>query len=287
MREDYIVLTRSNQRAKNGNNYAIIKITKTKGEAYTFSVWDVNEDEGPAIGDIIKADVKALGQVKFPRKADFNEFRDCHQAQPDEPLYNLIPRPVEKKAWDDCLDKLLGLCKDRQLIDFINKERDSLYANYQTQTAATGLHHAFKGGLLNHTYELLNILFGLYPTLPPVKLERCVIAALFHDYGKLKEYDESMEPTKYMFLMGHIYISAHILHNKLNEFGVSNEETIRIVHCILAHHGKREFGSPVVPCTQEALVVHYIDDISAHTAACDETANMEKNFALDTRVIKG
>jgi 23S rRNA maturation-related 3'-5' exoribonuclease YhaM len=287
MVEEYIVLTRSNQKAKNGSNFATIKISRQKSEAYTFSIWDVNEGEGPDMGDIIKADVKYLATVKFPRKADFSNFRDCHPATPSDSLYAIIPRPIEKDLWDSCISKLLDLCSDQLLIDFIRKESDALYASYKTQTAATGMHHAFKGGLLNHTYELLNMLIGLYPTLPPIKLERCIIAVLFHDYGKLKEYDDAMEPTKYMYLLGHIYISAHVLHNKLNEFGVPNEETIRIIHCVLAHHGKREFGSPVVPCNQEALVVHYVDDISAHTSACDETANMEKNFALETRVVKG
>ncbi len=89
-----------------------------------------------------------------------------------------------------------------------------------------------------------------------------------------------------MYLMGHTYISAHVLHNKLNEYEVGNEETIRIVHCVLAHHGELEFGSPVVPCTQEALIVNYVDNISAKTYNIEETANMEKSFALGTKIIK-
>jgi len=228
-----------------------------------------------------------IRSIKFPKKADFGGFRNCRHATPDDPLYQLIPRPIDKAVWDLCINNMMDNCSDTQLMDFIQQERDNLYEQYSNQTAATSLHHAFKGGLLNHTYELLHMLEGLYPTLPPLKLERCIIAILFHDYGKLKEYDENMEGTKYMYLMGHTYISAHVLHNKLNAAGISNEETIRIVHCVLAHHGQLEYGSPVVPCTQEALVVHYIDNLSARTYACDETANMEKCFALGTRVIKG
>ena len=286
MNKEYIVTARSNQVAKNGNHYANLKIAAQKGEAITVSVWDMEENEGPHVEDIITIDMDAIRSIRFPKKADFGGFRGCRHATPDDPLYQLIPRPIDKSVWDECIDKMLGWCHDELLMNFIQQERDNLYEQYKNQTAATSLHHAFKGGLLNHTYELLHMLEGLYPTLPPLKIERCIIAILFHDYGKLKEYDENMEGTKYMYLMGHTYISAHVLHNKLNAAGIGNEETIRIVHCVLAHHGQLEYGSPVVPCTQEALVVHYIDNLSARTYACDETANMEKCFALGTKVIK-
>ena len=286
MNKEYIVTARSNQVAKNGNHYANLKIAVQKGEAITVSVWDMEENEGPHVEDIITIDMDAIRSIRFPKKADFGGFRGCRHATPDDPLYQLIPRPIDKSVWDECIDKMLGWCHDEVLMNFIQQERDNLYEQYKNQTAATSLHHAFKGGLLNHTYELLHMLEGLYPTLPPLKIERCIIAILFHDYGKLKEYDENMEGTKYMYLMGHTYISAHVLHNKLNAAGIGNEETIRIVHCVLAHHGQLEYGSPVVPCTQEALVVHYIDNLSARTYACDETANMEKCFALGTKVIK-
>lgn len=286
MNKEYIVTARSNQVAKNGNHYANLKIAAQKGEAITVSVWDMEENEGPHVEDIITIDMDAIRSIRFPKKADFGGFRGCRHATLDDPLYQLIPRPIDKSVWDECIDKMLGWCHDEVLMNFIQQERDNLYEQYKNQTAATSLHHAFKGGLLNHTYELLHMLEGLYPTLPPLKIERCIIAILFHDYGKLKEYDENMEGTKYMYLMGHTYISAHVLHNKLNAAGIGNEETIRIVHCVLAHHGQLEYGSPVVPCTQEALVVHYIDNLSARTYACDETANMEKCFALGTKVIK-
>lgn len=286
MVKDYIVIGRSNLKAKNGNSYANLKITCQKGEAFTVTVWDLEENEKPYINDIIQIDMDTIKNIKFPKKYDYSGFMTCHTATESDSLLTLIPRPIGKEIWDSCLNKLIEYCSDKLLIDFINKERDNLYEQYKNQTAATSMHHAFKGGLLNHTYELLNMLFALYPTLPPMKIERCIIGIMFHDYGKLKEYDHNMEPTRYMYLMGHTYISAHVLHNKLNEYEVGNEETIRIVHCVLAHHGELEFGSPVVPCTQEALIVNYVDNISAKTYNIEETANMEKSFALGTKIIK-
>ena len=229
MQKSYIVTARSNQVAKNGSHYANLKIAAQKGESLTISVWDLEENEGPHIEDIIMVDMDTIRSIKFPKKADFGGFRNCRHATPDDPLYQLIPRPIDKAVWDLCINNMMDNCSDTQLMDFIQQERDNLYEQYSNQTAATSLHHAFKGGLLNHTYELLHMLEGLYPTLPPLKLERCIIAILFHDYGKLKEYDENMEGTKYMYLMGHTYISAHVLHNKLNASGISNEEKMALV----------------------------------------------------------
>mgnify|MGYP002623940041 CR=1 FL=1 len=287
MLKDYIIISRSNQKAKNGSSYAILKVAAQKGEAHSFNVWDLDESAGPAIGDIVSLDMDVLKGIKFPKMQDVGFFRSMRHATPADALYSLIPRPVDKAKWDTCIDALLTHCTDPQLMAFIGSERDELYANYSTHPAATSVHHAFQGGLLNHTYELLNMLLAIIPTLPPLKLERCIIAIMFHDWGKLKEYNpDTFEPTEYKHLMGHVYISAHVLHNKLNKAGINNQETIRIVHCVLAHHGQLEYGSPVAPCSAEAIVVNHLDNLSAKTYIVDEAADMEKVFALGTTVVK-
>ena len=131
------------------------------------------------------------------------------------------------------------------------------------------------------------MLAGIYPMLPyPVKLERCVLAILFHDYGKVYEYNRAGEGQEDMYLLGHIYISAHKLHTELERRGIDAEETKRIVHCVLSHHGRLEYGSPVVPCTPEAELINHLDDISAKTDNMEGTGNLEKSFALGTCVVK-
>lgn len=287
MKQDYIVLGRTNATAKNGSKYATLKVAAKKGEAVSLQVWNIEETDGPAIGDIINFDMELVKQQKFPSKADFGFFKSCRPATENDELFNIIGHPISKSKWDECISNLLRLCNDQALMGFIRDEAYDLYDAYKDKTGAASMHHAYKGGLLNHTYELLHMLEGLYPTLPPLKIERCIIAILFHDFGKMREYDqETFEPTKYMFLMGHIYISAHILHNKLNEAKIDPVETNFIVHCVLAHHGTREFGSPVLPCTAEALVVNQLDLMSAKLTNIDDTANMEKSISLGTTVVK-
>jgi 3'-5' exoribonuclease len=89
------------------------------------------------------------------------------------------------------------------------------------------------------------------------------------------------------FLLGHIYMSANYLNNLLRDLGIDKREINFIVHCVLAHHGQLEFGSPVLPCIPEAQLINYLDNISAKADIFSTTGNMEKAFALGTNVVKG
>jgi 3'-5' exoribonuclease len=221
---------------------------------------------------------------KSARKADMVPGQ-----KPDEghPLYALLPHPIKREEWDSSIEKLLSYCTDEQLIKAIREYADVLFKPYSQYPAATNVHHAFPGGLLNHTYQMLHMLEGLYPCLPyAIKVERCILAILFHDYGKLYEYNKEGDPQSMKHLLGHIYISANRLQMTLEEKGIPKDEIYYIVHIVLAHHGQLDFGSPVLPCTQEAVIVHYLDDLSAKVDIIENTGNGEKNFALGTTVVK-
>lgn len=87
--------------------------------------------------------------------------------------------------------------------------------------------------------------------------------------------------------MGHIYISAHTLQNTLENAGIDKKEISRIVHCVLAHHGEKEYGSPVVPCMQEAVIVTLLDNLSAKVDTIEGAGDGEACGALGTHIIKG
>lgn len=286
MTTEYIVLIRTNATAKNGSPYVTLKVANLQ-ETFTITVWDISPALPPHPGQIVKfGNITTDQQGRKSAKAV--ELFCGDMPLDTHPLYNLFPRPISRTKWDEAINNLLGYCTDEPLKAIISKYADILFKPYSQYPAATSVHHAFKGGLLNHTYQMLHLLEGMYPVLPySVKIERCILATLFHDYGKVYEYTREGEPTEDMYLMGHIYISAHKLHNELEASNIDPAEVKRIVHCVLAHHGQKDFGSPVVPCSQEALIVSFIDNISAKTATIDESGNMERSFALDTTVVKG
>ena len=282
--KEYIVTQRANATTKTGSPYANIKVANLD-EIINVAVWDLAPAQQPVVGQIVSF---------YAMKGDEGK-KSCNRADvkvgpmPDEthPLYGLIPRPITRDVWDKTLQHLVGYCTDEGLVAIIQDFGAKLYRPYSEYPAATTVHHAFQGGLLNHTHQLLTMLDGIYPVLPyPVKIERCILAILFHDYGKVYEYTHSGEATQDMFLLGHIYIGAHKLHNELEKQGIPDEEIKRIVHCVLAHHGTREFGSPVLPCTQEAELVNHLDELSAKFDSIEHTGHMEKSFALGTTVVK-
>ena len=283
--KEYIVLSRTNGVTRNNSPYIQLRVTDGE-QPMNISIWDIPANEGPCIGQLVSFyNIKDyMGKKSCGRL----EMHEGELANENHPLYDQLPRPISREKWDATMQGLLRFCNDEELISLISEFSQKLYTPYSRYPAATNVHHAFPGGLLNHTYQMLHMLEGLYPCLPyPIKVERCILSILFHDYGKLFEYNPQGETLPEMYLLGHIYIGAHKLQNELEKRGVDAEETKRIIHCILSHHGMREYGSPVLPCLQEASIVSYLDNISAKTDTMEGAGEMEYVNALGTHVIKG
>lgn len=286
MAKEYIVLSRQDSVARNGSPFCNLKVANLE-ENENICVFDVPKTGGPKIGQT----VRFMSIRDYQGKKSATSMDMTLGVFPDEnhPLYPLIPRPVKREVWDECIDHLLTMCKDEKLIKFIRTHADELYTPYSKKPAGASVHHAFPGGLLNHTYQMLHLLEGVAPTYPypdDIKIERCIIAILFHDWGKQLEYNTDGETQEHMYLLGHIYMSANYLNNLLREAGIDKRETNFIVHCILAHHGEHEYGSPVKPCIPEAQLVNYLDNISAKADIFNTTGCMERSFHLGTTVVK-
>ncbi|MCR5312712.1 MAG: HD domain-containing protein, partial [Bacteroidaceae bacterium] len=260
---EYIVLSRQDCIARTGAPYVNMKIANLNGNEQ-LCVWDVAKNDPPKVGQLVNfMSIKDDQGKKSARKMDMVAGTMPTEAHP---LYPLIPRPIKREVWDATFDKLLSYCTDSKLIDIIKKYSDELFPKYALYPAATSVHHAFPGGLLNHTHQMLHMLEGLFPCYPypdDIKIERIIIGILFHDWGKLCEYTQDGEPTENMYLLGHIYMSANYLNGILREAGIEKREINFIIHCVLAHHGEMEYGSPVLPCIPEAQIITYLDNISA------------------------
>lgn len=284
MKEEYLVIGRTNGTTRTGSPYVMLK-AQNLNSTLNISVWDVAPDQGPQVGQLVSF-LSVRGEADR-RSCGAADMQVGTMPREDHPLYHLLPRPIPQQEWERCVAVLAGYCQDKKLRDIFTHWAERLYPLYARHPAATSMHHAYPGGLLNHTHQMLHMLEGLYPCLPyEIRIERCLLAILFHDYGKLREYNEQGDTQREMYLLGHIYMSTNTLHHILAEQGVDADETLRILHCVLAHHGTHEFGSPVVPCTQEAIVVTMLDNLSAKVDSAEGTGDMEKCFALGTHVVK-
>lgn len=284
MTPEYIVTGRINGTTKLGSPFCTLKLRNLE-EELSVAVWDVAPGEDPQMGHIVTFVIINNGDGRHTaRKTDMVLHG---MAEASHPLYNLIPRPVERDKWDHTIHTLTQMCGDSILCNLITEAADKLYQPYSMYPAATSIHHAFPGGLLNHTYQMLHMLEGIAPTLPyQTRIDYCVLGILFHDYGKTMTYKKSGEKNAQDFLLGHIYISAYSLHREMEKRNIDSHDIERVIHIILAHHGIKEYGSPVVPCTQEAILVHMLDNLSAKTDTIDSSADMEYVNTLGTTVVK-
>ena len=161
---------------------------------------------------------------------------------------------------------------------------------YEYQAAAK-IHHAYVGGLATHTYEMLKLGKEVCKIFKDVNYDYLISGIIVHDLGKIEEY---IKPTVGDFtakgkLLGHIsIIDAEIL-DIARELGFDDSEEVLVLrHMVLSHHGKREFGSPVLPSTLESVVLNLIDDLDSKiNLVCKELTDVKegeftgKVFALN------
>lgn len=129
-------------------------------------------------------------------------------------------------------------------------------------------HHNYKGGLLVHTNEVIEIcktLTLIYQELDPDLL---ITGAILHDIGKIETYDFNeniIEINSKGKLLDHIFIGANLIEEKISRLDINDEIKIKLIHMILSHHGPKDlgWGSTISPQTPEALALHHADDMSA------------------------
>lgn len=142
-------------------------------------------------------------------------------------------------------------------------------ARFQTAPAGKKWHHAYVGGLLEHTLTVVRLSGMLADAYPDVDRELVLTAALFHDVGKVEELsaDLSFDYTDEGRLVGHLFLGLNRLKGYIDGIpGFPPLLANPLLHAVLAHHGELEH-SPVAPMTREALIIHHADNLDAHMNA--------------------
>lgn len=163
-------------------------------------------------------------------------------------------------------DAALGRLVDDALSD------GGRFSAWRTQTAATTMHQAYRYGLYEHSVQVAHIACESAATwCPEADLDTIIVAGLLHDIGKIVEYDDPL--TRQMTTVGRLFgnttLSYMVARDLFKDSGELVGKTFDknlvygILHAILAHHGRKEWGSPVEPQTIEALLVHQADQFSS------------------------
>ena len=151
---------------------------------------------------------------------------------------------------------------------------EELMTLFRTAPAAISLHHAYIGGLLEHTLSLLESGLLILPNYPELDADLVLTGLFLHDIGKTTEldYDISFTYSDQGHFVGHLVKGTWLVEEKVRQINDSTTETFprtladHLQHIIVSHHGIREFGCPVLPATPEAFAVHYLDNLDSKIA---------------------
>ena len=186
---------------------------------------------------------------------------------PEDDITNLLPQgDFDHEAYKAQLDRLIksvltpGL---RLVLD--NVFEGETYERFLRNPAGMRLHHAYIGGLLQHSVDVARLASAMADTIGGVDKDLIIAGALLHDIGKLKEISAAMgfPYTTEGRLLGHISMSAAIVQEAAAKARVTGPKLQHLLHIVLAHHGEPEKGSPVACATKEAFIVHYADELDA------------------------
>jgi len=202
----------------------------------------------------------------------------------DQEKSELLQGPADLRAkqntdWE-FIEKAIKTISDPRLRSLCEVFLQEWSDRFRRTAAARNYHHARRGGLVEHTAQMMRVAKEIAPLYPQLNLDLLVAGILFHDSGKLWEnalpengfvmtYDERGE------LIGHISIGLELVNALWRKINAENGEVwktllpasedvrLHLLHLIGAHHGEMEFGSPVAPKTPEAMALHYIDNMDA------------------------
>ena len=253
---------------KNGKPYENV-ILQDKTGTIDAKVWEPNN---PGIGDYDALDyIEVYGEVNSFQgvlQVSVKRIRVCGEGEYDPGEY----LPVSSKNIGDMFNELLKLIGSienpylKKLLEAFFVKDEAFVKAFKNSSAAKTVHHGFVGGLLEHTLsvtKLCDYYCGAYPIL---KRDLLLTAAMCHDIGKTKEISPfpQNDYTDNGQLLGHIVMGSQMVAEKAAGIeGFPHGLLAEIQHCILAHHGKYEFGSPKIPALIEALALNYADDTDA------------------------
>lgn len=160
----------------------------------------------------------------------------------------------------------------------------SLMAKLKMAAAAVSNHHAYPGGLLRHTIDLMELSLLVGSRYPQVDTELVTFGAFLHDLGKIEELSSGGEVsyTDRGQMLGHIVIGVQMLGTKIDSLGgepFPEELRLHLEHMVVSHHGQLEFGSPKLPVTLEAVALHHLDNLDAKLSSYSTV--IESDIAAD------
>lgn len=295
----FLICSKSFSVSQNGASYARVRLADKSGQIEAMH-WDAGENaySGIAVDDY----VHVRGQVSSYREklqVRIDSIRKCSEDRVDPTDF----LPVTSKNRDQMKKDLLRVIDSivhQQLAKLLKMffYDENFMDTFCTAPAASKLHHAYIGGLLEHSLSVAKLCDTVSEHYPQVNRDLLVAGAMLHDIGKVEElcWNRSIKYTDTGHLLGHITIGASMVEHAAEKI-IDLHPMLKtmLIHMILSHHGEREFGSPKRPKSLEAIILHYADDMDAKVTAFQQAVDAiedagawtERHWMFERPLFKG
>lgn len=281
IRNIYLCKGKRSAETRNGKPYDNL-ILQDKTGTLDGKVWDPNSS---GIADYDEKDfIEVFGEViSYNNNLQLN-IRQIRKAAEDE----YVPAdymPTTEKSTDVMYEELLGYIRRianpylRQAVEYYFVKDEAFIKRFKAHSAAKSVHHGFSGGLLEHTLSVVKLCEYMVGAYPILNQDLLYTAAICHDIGKTKELSSfpDNDYTDDGQLLGHIVIGVEMISDAVRTIpGFPEKLASELKHCIVAHHGELEYGSPKKPALAEALALNFADCTDAKMQTLTEIFK-EKN----------
>ncbi|BHH81730.1 3'-5' exoribonuclease YhaM family protein [Desulforhopalus sp. 52FAK] len=268
-----------------GKPYLVLTVMDKTGEI-SGPIWD----DAPRYKKIcvVGSVVQVCGSVQLYRDKPQLKVDDVRLVEQEGldlgDFFPASPRSREEMAGE--LQQLVRTVKDPFLKKLLNVffAKSDWWPRFQKAPAAKGIHHAYIGGLLEHSLSVGKAADSLANHYEGVDRSLLLTGALLHDIGKLEELKMECGVVDYTVpgrLKGHLVIGSEMVGraaSKIKDF--PEELASQVQHLILSHHGRQEFGSPTVPMTVEAFMLSFLDDLDAKMNIIEQLRRKMENEEL-------
>lgn len=264
IRNIYLCKGKRSAETRNGKPYDNL-ILQDKTGTLDGKVWDPNSG---GIADYDEKDfIEVYGEIiSYNNNLQMN-IKQIRKAQEDE--YNPADyMPTTDKSTEGMYESLKGYIRQinntylRQAVEYYFVNDAAFIKKFKAHSAAKSVHHSFSGGLLEHTLSVVRFCEYMVSAYPILNKDLLYAAAICHDIGKIKELSTfpDNDYTDDGQLLGHIVIGVEMMNDAIRSIpGFPERLASELKHCIVAHHGELEYGSPKKPALAEAMALNFAD----------------------------
>jgi len=263
----FLVKAKTVGNTRSGNPFLRVRLADRSGETEG-RIWEraLEVDGDFEVYDVVRIHARV---ERYQGDLQLN-IRELERVDPEEvdPSLFLPECPLDTKELWRQLEDLAGGVKNRHLKRLLQSflTDQDFVRQLKRAPAAKSMHHAYLGGLLEHTVSVTRLLVRICDHYPHLDRDLLITASVLHDIGKLEElsYQLQLDYTDAGRLLGHVVLGVQRIQERIRRLeGFPPTLSLTLQHLMVSHHGEYEFGSPKRPKTLEAFALHYADNLDA------------------------